>query len=130
MPQRELEIILARQLAEHLVMPIFIVDPAGNLLFYNEPAESILGTRYDETGMMSVQQWATIFKPVDSHGHVLLPEDLPLVIATTKQRPAHRRFWIEGLDGKNRQIDVTAFPLVNQTQRFLGAIALFWEVPD
>jgi PAS domain-containing protein len=130
MPQRELEIILARQLAEHLVMPIFIVDPAGNLLFYNEPAEFILGTRYDETGMMPVDEWATMFKPVDVHGRALLPDDLPLVIATTQQRPSHRRFWIEGLDGKKRQIDVTAFPLVNQAQRFLGAIALFWEVPD
>jgi len=128
MSQRYLEIILARQLAEHLAMPIFIVDPSGNLLFYNEPAEYILGTRYDETGMMPVSEWATIFKPVDQHGHVLTPEELPLVIATTTQRPAQRRFWIEGLDHKLRQIDVTAFPLVNQTQRFLGAMALFWEV--
>jgi PAS domain-containing protein len=130
MSQRELEIILARQLAEHLMMPIFIVDPGGNLLFYNEPAESILGTRYDETGMMPVELWATMFKPVDVHGRPLLPDDLPLVIATTRQSPAHRRFYIEGLDGKRRQIDVTAFPLVNQGRRFLGAIALFWEVPE
>jgi PAS domain-containing protein len=130
MSQRELEIILARQLAEHLMMPIFIVDPGGNLLFYNEPAESILGTRYDETGMMPVALWSTMFKPVDVHGHPLVPEKLPLVIATTSQRPAHSRFWIEGLDGKRRQIDVTAFPLVNQARRFLGAIALFWEVPE
>ncbi len=130
MSQRELEIILARQLAEHLAMPIFIVDPAGNLLFYNEPAEVILGTRFDETGVMPASQWATIFKPVDVHGHTLKPDDLPLVIATTKRLPAHRRFWIEGLDQKLRQIDVTAFPLVNQSQRFLGAMALFWEVQE
>ncbi len=130
MSQRELEIILARQLAEHLAMPIFIVDPAGNLLFYNEPAEVILGTRYDETGVMPASQWATIFKPVDVHGHTLKPDDLPLVIATTKRLPAHRRFWIESLDQKLRQIDVTAFPLVNQSQRFLGAMALFWEVQE
>lgn len=130
MSQRELEIILARQLAEHLAMPIFIVDPAGNLLFYNEPAEVILGTRFDETGVMPASLWATIFKPVDVHGHTLKPDDLPLVIATTKRLPAHRRFWIEGLDQKLRQIDVTAFPLVNQSQRFLGAMALFWEVQE
>ncbi len=129
MSQRELEIILARQLAEHLAMPIFIVDPEGNLLFYNEPAERILGTRFDETGMMPVSEWATIFKPLDRNCKPLKVEDLPLVIATNERRPAHLDFWIESLDHKLRQIEVTAFPLVNQSQRFLGAIALFWEVP-
>ncbi len=35
-PQQEIEMILARQLASYLVMPIFVVDPAGTLVFYNE----------------------------------------------------------------------------------------------
>ncbi len=51
-PQQEIEMILARQLASYLVMPIFVVDPAGTLVFYNEPAEPILGRRFDETGAM------------------------------------------------------------------------------
>jgi PAS domain-containing protein len=46
MPQLEIEMILMRQLASYLAMPIFIVDPVGNLVFYNEPAESILGRRF------------------------------------------------------------------------------------
>ena len=41
--------------------------------------------------------------------------------------PAHRSFWIRGLDGQLRKIEVTAFPLVGQAERFLGAIAIFWE---
>ena len=39
MPQQEIEMILVRQLASYLAMPIFIVDPQGTLVFYNEPAE-------------------------------------------------------------------------------------------
>jgi hypothetical protein len=41
---------LARQLAGYLSVPVFLVDPLGNLLFYNEPAEVILGRRFEETG--------------------------------------------------------------------------------
>ena len=35
MLQKAIEVILMRQLASYLAMPIFVVDPDGNLLFYN-----------------------------------------------------------------------------------------------
>ena len=54
---------------------------------------------------------------------------LPLVKAIVNRQPAHDMFWIEGLDGRLRKIAVTAFPIIGQAQRFLGAIAIFWEVP-
>ncbi len=50
-----LEIILHRQLAECQAIPVFIVDPAGNLLFYNEAAEELLGRRFEDTGEMPVE---------------------------------------------------------------------------
>jgi PAS domain-containing protein len=128
-PQQEIEVILARHLAEHLAMPIFIVNPTGDLLYYNEPAEVVLGFHFDETGPMPAKEWATVFQPVDPSGQPLLPDDLPLVIATTHRYPAHKNFWIKGMDGALRQIEVTAFPLIGQADRFLGAIAIFWEVP-
>ena len=49
-------------------MPIFLVDTEGNLLYYNEPAEAILGRRFSETGAnshherRSVVSWVT-FRP-------------------------------------------------------------------
>jgi PAS domain-containing protein len=129
MPQHEIELILARNLSEHLATPIFIVDPAGDLLFYNEPAEVILGERFDETGPMPVGRWSTIFQPVDQDGKPLSPEELPLVVALTTHHPAHKSFWIRGLDDALRQIAVTAFPLIGQADRYLGAVAIFWEIP-
>jgi PAS domain-containing protein len=128
MVQQEIEIILARHLVEYLALPMFIVDPDGDMLFYNEPAEAVLGSRYNETGTLPASEWSTIFQPVDQDGRQLKPEDLPLVIATLQRRPAHRSFWIRGLDGAPRQIEVTAFPLIAQAGRFLGAVAIFWEV--
>ena len=125
---KDIEVILSRHLASCLAMPIFIVDPVGNLLFYNEPAELILGCRFEETGEMPANEWATAFMPTDESANQIPPESLPLMIALTERRPAHLRLWIRGLDGSRRHIEVTAFPLIGQAKQFLGAIAIFWEV--
>jgi hypothetical protein len=118
MSQQEIEVILSRHLAECLAMPIFIVNPEG-----------VLGQSYTETGMMPANEWATVFQPFDSEGNPIAPEGLPLMIALREHHPAHRRFSIYGKDGVAREIEVTAFPLIGQADRFLGAIAIFWESP-
>jgi hypothetical protein len=100
------------------------------LLYYNEHAEAILGYRFNETGEMPVTEWGTIFQPMDQNGKPLMPKDLPLVIALTKQKPTMGSFWIRGLDNVLRRIEVFAFPLIGQQNRFLGAVALFWEAND
>ena len=40
-------------------MPIFIIDPVGTLIFYNESAEPILGCRYEEMGELTREQGET-----------------------------------------------------------------------
>ena len=129
MAQREVELILVRQLAGYLTLPIFVVDPDGTLLYYNEPAEHLLGLRYDETGEMPVDEWSTVFVPKhESTGEPLPQEALPLVRALTLKTPQHGRMVIDGLDGARRTLDVTALPLIGQHGRDLGALAVFWEV--
>ncbi len=128
MAQQQIEVILMRQLASYLAMPIFVVDPEGHLLFYNEPAEALLGRPFDEAGEMGMEVWATIFEPTTEDGAPIPPADLPLVVAYRERRPAHSTFWITGLDGVRRGIEVTAFPLEGQGGRHLGAVATFWGV--
>lgn len=125
--QQEVQVILARHFAESLAMPVFLVDPVGNLLFYNEQAELILGQRFEETGTMPAEEWGTVFSPVDDDGAPLPLDQLPLMIAISEKRPAHRYMLIKDLNGISRRIGVTAFPIVGQANRFLGAIAVFWE---
>lgn len=125
--QHEVEVILVKQLASYLATPIFVVDPDGNLAYYNEPAEALLGRRYDETGEMSMTEWGTVFVPRDETGEPIPPDELPLGRALTHGHPAHGEMWITGLDGAVRHISVTALPLVGQHGRDLGAIAIFWE---
>ena len=129
MAQKDVEVILMRQLASYLAMPIFLVDPAGNLIYYNEPAERLLGRRYDETGEMALEEWSTVFTPAEESGEPLAASALPLAIALAQRRAAHRTMWIHGLDGESRRIMTTAFPLEGQGGRHLGAVAIFWEEP-
>lgn len=126
MAQKEIELILTRQLVSCLSMPAFIVDVDGNLIFYNEAAERVLGQKFDETGEMSADGWSTIFLPTDDDGAAVPPEDLPLRIALRDRRPAHKAIWIRGMDGPRRRIEITALPLIGQGSRFLGGLAMFW----
>jgi len=123
-----IEIILTRQLAEYLSVPVFLVDPKGDLLFYNEPAEGILGRRFEESGGMPAEEWSRAFTPVDDDGKPIAPADLPLMITLTTRLPAHKRFRIVGHDGVSRRIEVTAIPIAGLHGDFLGAAALFWEL--
>lgn len=125
MSQHPIEVILAKQLADHLVSPVFIVDPDGSLLYFNEPAESLLGLRFEETGTMPVDVWGTAFRPTDVEGRALTPEELPLVVALRERVPAHGQLWIRGLDEVQRRVDVVAFPLEGNGGRRLGAVAVF-----
>jgi PAS domain-containing protein len=125
--QREVEVILLKQVASYLAMPIFLVDPEGTLVYYNEPAERLLGYRYEETGEMPIGEWSTVFVPRDEHGKQIPAEELPLGVALMQQRPAHGTMWIDALDDETHHITVTAFPLVGQHDRNLGAVAIFWE---
>ena len=85
-----IELILARQLAETMSHPVWITDANGNLVFYNEPAESILGVRFDEAGEMPAADLAEKFLTQDLDGTDLRSEELPLVVALTDWIPAHR----------------------------------------
>ena len=126
MAQKPVEIILMRQLASYLPIPIFVVDADGTLLYYNEPAEPLLGRRFDEAGEMSLDAWSTIFLPTDGLGAPLPPDAVPLVVALREHRPVHRTIGFTGLDGVKNLIELTAFPLEGKGARHLGAVAMFW----
>ena len=127
MAEKDVEIILTRQLAEYLSTPVFIVDPAGALLFYNEAAEGLIGQRFEETGEMPAGEWSTVFTPTDDTGAAIPPEQLPLMIAVAERRPAFRQLWIRALNQVPYRIEVAAFPLIGLGGRFLGAVAVFLE---
>lgn len=130
MPAHDIEIILSRQLADCLSLPVFITDIKGNLIFYNESAEEILGSRYEETGELKVEEWSTMFKPMNEKGKSMPPDDLPLVKTLKNKRPYHKAFFIESLSGVKRKISVTTYPIINRASKFVGAVAIFWVIKE
>lgn len=126
--QRHIALILARDFAATLSIPMFVVDADGDLVFFNEAAEQVLGRPFSEA-QMSAEDWATAFRPLDAEGRTVPLEDLPLGIAFMTGAPAHRPLRIEGGDGVERDVEVTAFPLFAHPDRLVGGVAVFWERP-
>jgi len=126
-PAPAIEMVLLKQVASYLAMPIFVVDADGALVYYNEPAEELLGYRYEETGLLPLETWAQLWAPTDAQGDPLPPERLPVAIAAREHRPALDTLWIRGLDGVTRRITITAIPIDGRTSEHLGALGIFWE---
>ncbi|HKN88966.1 MAG TPA: PAS domain-containing protein [Acidimicrobiia bacterium] len=122
-----IEVVLLRQVAGYLATPLFFVDEDGNLEYYNEPAEALLGHRYEETGQMPLEEWGRLWSPTDPDGRPMDPEELPLAVAVRDRKPVQGTFSIRGLDGVDRQLTVTALPIEAADGAHLGAVAIFWE---
>jgi PAS domain-containing protein len=127
---KHLALIIARELASQLATATFIADADGELVFYNEAAEGILGRSYTEAGAMPAAEWTSLFRIEDDEGTPVPLEKLPGGIALAEQRPAHARVFIVGLDGERRAISVTAMPLFAHPTEVVGMVAFFWEDGD
>ena len=124
---RPIEIVLLKQVAGYLAMPVFLVDEAGALEYYNEPAEDLLGQRYEETGQIPLETWGNLWSPTGPDGRPLSPEEIPLAVAVQQRRPVHGAVSIRRPDGSDRQLTITALPLEAADGAHLGAFAIFWE---
>ena len=122
-----IELVLLKQVAGYLAMPVFVVDANGALEFYNEPAEELLGRRYEETGQIPLETWLNIWEPMDADGNRLPLGDVPLPRAVRELRPVVGTVWIRVPDGAMRQLTITALPLEGSDGAHLGAFAIFWE---
>jgi PAS domain-containing protein len=125
--QHAVEVILLRRLVDRLMMPTFVTDPEGRLLFYNPPAEPLIGRPFAQLGPVELSNWYDALQPTDVHGSRIKQEDHPLYVARRKLQPSFGGFLYQGLDGVKRRIEGTAFPLVGQCNRHLGAVGIFWE---
>jgi PAS domain-containing protein len=120
--------ILVRQLASYLFVPVLVVDTTETVIFYNEPAERILGVRFEETGRIDREEAERLVDLSDDS--TAGPEDLerPLHTALQQRRPVHARRWLlRRADRVRLQVELTAFPIIDHEERLLGAMVMFWE---
>lgn len=130
MAQRPVELILARQLASCLAVPVLLVDANGDTLFFNEPAELIFARRFDEIEALGFRERTKILAPRRDDGGVLPAEDLPGMVAMRERRPAHAAFVVHGFDGVTRPVEATAIPLESAGGHLLGALVILWARGD
>ena len=129
-PQKHLALIIARELASQLATATFVADAEGNLVFYNEAAEAILGRSFAEAGTMPADGWTSQFVLEELDGTPMALDRMPAGIALLEHRPAHGQLWMTGLDGERRMLNITAVPLFASATEFVGMIALFWQTDD
>jgi len=125
--ESNVETVLLKQLASCLAMPMFVLGPEGELLFFNESAEPIIGGRFEETGMLRTEEWLPMIQTTDESGIPFKDEQRPLLGALQRREPTYGRFFVQGFDGRHRRIEGTAIPLVDLAGRLLGALGIFWE---
>ena len=130
MAQRDIELILARQLASQLAVATLLVDQAGDTLFFNEPAERIYGRRFDEIDALHGDERSSILAPLWEDGRPVPLDRLPSQIAIRERRPTHAAFHMHGLDGVLRPVEATAVPVESAGGRVLGALVFFWIQGD
>ena len=121
------ELILARQFASGLAVPILIVDARGDTLFYNEPAGDILGRRFDEIDVLTFEERTAMLAPRRQNGEPMPPEQLPGILAMRERRPAHAEFFLHDLDGQLKPVEATAIPIEGASGDVLGTMIVLYQ---
>jgi PAS domain-containing protein len=130
MPEAEeqpLELILARNLISIISLGAMLVDFEGAIVFYNDAAAEVLGSRFEETGRITFDAWRTEIGPFDAEGCRLPTENLPVTVALRDARPGYGRFHIRSWNGSLVPVEATAMPLIGSGGHH-GALVVFWPL--
>jgi PAS domain-containing protein len=125
--QKSLPLILAREFASNVATPLSILDEDGTLVFFNEPAERLIGRTHAEVGDLAAEEWRAQFGPKRPDGTLVAYEELPTSVALTERRPAHETLRYTMLDGQQRTLSVTAIPMLERGEELAGVVVVFWE---
>ena len=126
---KSLPLILARELASNLSTPMFLLDAGGNLVFFNDAAEQLIGKPFAEIGEITANEFAEVLALADADGAPLHTRDTPAGVAFYERRPAHLTLLATCYDGVRRLLDVTAYPLFGASAEMHGVVSVFWQSP-
>ena len=124
---KSLPLILARELASNLATPMFLIDAAGMLIFYNDAAELMLGRPFAELGHVSALEFGAMLELTDLDGTPVRRRDTPAGVAFFERRPAHRDVMATTFDGTRRHVQATAYPLFGSGDEMHGVVTVFWD---
>lgn len=122
--EQPLELILARNLVSIVSLAALLVDVDGRIVFFNDAAAEIVGSPFEEIGMMTREAWNAKYGPFDEHGVPLAADRLPLTVAIHEGRPAYARLRVRGERGM-LEVEAGALPLLGPAG-YHGAMVFFW----
>ena len=106
---------------------MFLIDGAGSLVFCNEAAELMLGRSFGELGIMTANEFGGMLQVRDLDGQPMRRRDSPPGRAFYERQPAHQTMLVRTLDGVEREVEVTAYPLFGRDEEMHGVLTVFWE---
>ncbi len=127
---KPLTLILARELASNLATPMTLIDARGMLVFYNDAAAQLIGKPFGEMGEIPAEEFGAILRMKTPEREVLRRRDSPSGISFMEHRPAHQTLCATGLDGVERLVHATAYPLFGTNGEMHGVVSVFWQVKD
>ena len=126
--QRNLVLILARAFAAQLATAVFLLDPEGTIIYYNEAGERLTGRPFIEGGRQTIDEWMMRIRPRDEEGLEVSIQDLPLGTTMLKHDPAHGIITFRTEDGVDRRVETASFPLFAHTEDFVGTFSIVWPI--
>ena len=112
--QKNVVLILARELASNIATPMLVIDEVGTIVFFNEPAEKVLGASFASVGEVSAEEYDGEWATTDPDGNEISLLTGPLSRVVSDHTPAHRVIRVRGLDGVWHVIETTVYPLFAQ----------------
>ena len=110
MGHKPIELILLRQLASRLPLPVTLVDAEGVVVYVNP--------------YRRLHEWIE-YRHADRSP--MTYEDRPLAVALDDRRPHQTTIILHGADGVPHRVEVMAIPLDGQGGSLIGAMSVFWE---
>lgn len=128
MGQKALTLILGRELAANLATPMFLIDAEGQLVYFNEAAEEVIGRTWADVGEISSLEFGAMLDLQDIDGGQMRRRDTPTSLSFNERRPAHAVLQAKMSDGSRKVVEVTAYPLFARTDEMHGVVTIFWTV--
>ena len=128
--QRNLVLILARAFASQLATAVFLLDPEGTVIYYNEAGERLTGRPFTEGAGQAIDEWMMRIRPRDEEGLDVAIQDLPIGTTMLKHDPAHGIVTFRTEDGDDRRVETASFPLFAHTEDFVGTFSIVWPIEE
>lgn len=117
----------ARSVAGRLAIAAMVLDDVGNVVDYNTAAEALLGTTFEERGVLRAPSWPAELNVRSTDREPMSLDELMFWVAQPPVRRGTGRARFDGLDGREHYVRLLATELFGDAPgRIEGTLIMFW----